>query len=151
MSKRHTFFVDRYSIFLEHFCPPPGSSLTKKRPGCPENPGAWPSAGSWRSGPRGPRRSSRIGALLFDERLNPLGEQGDIERLLERFAEAEVNQRLGGRFVFAGEGDDQGLFVLGIAAQVGGNLQGLAAAHGKVDDDRIGMKALGLDAGFKAA
>src|SRR5207245_2895901 len=79
-----------------------------------------------------PRCRSRIGTLLFDERLNPLRQQGNIKRLLEGFAEAEIDQPLGSRFVLAGEGDDQGLLVLRVAAEVGGNLQGFAAAHGEI-------------------
>ena len=54
-------------------------------------------------------------------------------------------------FVLAGQGDDQRGFVLRVAAQVLGDLQALAAAHRQVDDDGIGMEALGLNAGLEAA
>jgi len=56
-----------------------------------------------------------------------------------------------GGFVFAGQGNDQGLLVGWVAAQVLGDLQGLAAAHGQIDDDGVGVEALGLNAGLEAA
>src|SRR5262249_44812760 len=80
-----------------------------------------------------------------------LAEQGDVERLLEPLAEAVVDERLRGGLVLAGEGDHEGGFVVGVAAEVLGNLEGLAAAHGQVDDDAGGVEALGLDAGLEAA
>ena len=53
------------------------------------------------------------------------------------------------RFV-AGEGDeDRGLVVLALA-EILGDLSGLDAADGQIDDDAVGVEALGADAGFKS-
>src|SRR5262249_13602487 len=90
-------------------------------------------------------------ALLFDERADALGEQGDVERLLERLAVAVLRQAFGADLVFAGQSDDERRLVLGVAAQVLRDLQALGAAHRQVHDDRVGVEALGLDAGLEAA
>src|SRR5581483_5362375 len=94
---------------------------------------------------------SHIIALLFDERADALGEQGHVERLLERFAVAVLRQALRADFIFAGQRDDERGLVLRVAAQVLRDLQTLGAAHRQIDDDRVGVEALGLDAGFKTA
>src|SRR5207237_5837170 len=106
-----------------------------------ERPGAWPPAWSWISGLHKPGRRSRVCASFLHERLNALGEQSHVKRLFEGFAETVVHEGFRCSFVFAGQRDDQGLLILGVAAQVLGDLQGFTATHGQVDDDRIGMKA----------
>src|SRR5262245_30074705 len=95
-----------------------------------------------------PRENSRILAFLLHERADTLAEQGDIKRLLESFVEAVIDEGFGGSFVLASQRDDHGLLVGRVAAQVLSNGQALAAAHGQIDDDRIGMETLGLDAGL---
>ena len=98
-----------------------------------------------RSSPTTDHRSlitiSKTLSLLLGQRADSLGQEGDVERLLERFAEAVFAQLLRGGLVFAGQGDDQRGFVRGVAAEVGGDLEGFAAAHRQVDDDRVGMEA----------
>src|SRR5947209_1568790 len=82
--------------------------------------------------PPGPARRaayrSKVLPLLLDQRADALGEQGDVERLLERLAVAVLGQALGVGLVLAGQGDDEGRLVLRVAPQVLGDLQGLAAA-----------------------
>src|SRR5690348_6107172 len=90
-----------------------------------------------------------VGALLFDEGADAFAEQGDVERLLEAFVEAVVDQAFRSSLILAGERDDHGLLVGWVTAQVAGDLQGLGAAHGKIDDDGIGVEAFGLDAGLE--
>src|SRR5262249_44280068 len=102
-------------------------------------PGRLAVAGSWAglSPGRSPPRSEVV-PLLLDQGTNALTQQGDVERLLEGLAEAIVDQVLGVGLVLAGQSDDEGLFVLRVAPQVLGNLQRLAAAHGKVHDNAVG-------------
>lgn len=94
---------------------------------------------------------SQIGALFLDEGPNPFGQQHHVERLLEAFVEAVVDEVLRGGFIFAGKGDDEGLLVSVVAAQVAGDLHPFGPAHGQIDDDGVGMEAFRLDARFKAA
>src|SRR5579883_1379267 len=78
------------------------------------------------SGDLAVRRGSsvlQVGALFLDERADALGEQGDVERLLERLVEAVAGQRLGAGLVLVGQRDDQRLLVDGVLAQVRGDLQ----------------------------
>src|SRR5437764_678525 len=96
----------------------------KKRPGVLKRSGAWPPAGSKVEG-----SALEIGPLLLDDGANALAEQGYIKRLLEPFAEAVIGQPFRVGLVFAGQRHDHRLLVLRIAAQVRGDLQGLAAAH----------------------
>src|SRR5262249_26271260 len=114
-------------------------------------PGFWPSAGSWASKTPVGGVGSGVLAFLFHERADALGQQGHVEGLLEGLVEAVVDERLRGGLVLAGQGDDQRLLVLRLAAQVLGDLQRLAAAQRQVDDDGVGVEALGLDAGLEAA
>src|SRR5947199_5935714 len=79
-------------------------------------------------------------ALRLGQGADPLAEQGDVERLLERLAKAELGQLLGGRLVLARQADDQRGLVGGVAAEVLGDLDGLAAAKCQVDDNRVRME-----------
>src|SRR5579875_1845809 len=90
-------------------------------------------------------------ALLLDECTDTLGEQGDVERLLERFAVAVLRQGFWVSLIFAGQSDDKRGFVGWIAPQVLGDLQRLATSHGQIDDDGIRMEAFRLDTGLEAA
>src|SRR5262249_18059050 len=56
----------------------------------------------WRFGLVGGRL--QILALFLDQGADALGEQGDVEGLLERLAEAVLDELLGGRLVLAGQG-----------------------------------------------
>jgi hypothetical protein len=93
----------------------------------------------------------QISPFFFDEGADAFGQKGDVEGLLERLVEAEVQEGFRGRFVLTGQRHDERMFVLGVAAEVLGNLHAFATAHGQVDDDGIGMKAFGLDASLEAA
>ena len=46
------------------------------------------------------RRKLRVGAFLFDEGLDPFGQEDHVKRLLEGFAEAVLNEGLGSGFIF---------------------------------------------------
>src|SRR5205085_6595868 len=89
--------------------------------------------------------------LLLGQRADALAEQGDVERLLEDLAEAELDELLGGGLVLAGQADDQGRLVGRVAAEVLGDLDRLAAAEGQVDDDRVGVETFRLNPGLEAA
>src|SRR5262249_35707646 len=70
------------------------------------------------------------------------------EGLLEAVVEAEREGLLAG-FV-AGQGQQDRPLVVRALAQVLRNLPGLDAAEGHIDDDAIGMEALGPDPGLEA-
>src|SRR5207245_363519 len=53
--------------------------------------------------------------------------------------------------VLAGQADDQSGLVGGVAAEVLGDLDGLAAAQGQVDDNRVGVETFRLYAGLETA
>src|SRR6478752_4426049 len=95
------------------------------------------------------RRSGLVGLLLRDQAADPLGEQGAVERLLECVVEPQA-VRLVPRLV-AGERDQDGGDVVGALAEVLGDLPGLDAADGQVDDDAIRVEGLGPDARLEAA
>src|SRR5689334_4848131 len=73
-------------------------------------------AGGW-----GRPSQSHVLALLLDERADALGQQGDVERLLEGVAVAVLGKALGVGLVLAGQGDDQRVLVRLVAPQVGGD------------------------------
>ena len=85
------------------------------------------------SGAFGVRRagSGLVGLFLGDQAADPLGEQGTVERLLERVVEAQA-VRLVTRLV-AGERDQDGGEVILAATEVLGDLASFDAAHRKVD------------------
>src|SRR5262249_38552131 len=61
-----------------------------------------------------------------------------------------VDEGLGVGLVLAGQGDDERLLVGLVVAQGLGDLHGLVAAHGVIDDDRVGLELVGLAAGLEA-
>src|SRR5579884_3986618 len=88
-------------------------------------------------------------ALLLDDGADLLGQQGDVERLLEGVVETELRQAFRAGFVLAGQGDDQRVLEVRVAAQVLRDLQTLGPAHGQVDDDGVRVEALGVHAGLE--
>src|SRR5262245_34254125 len=72
-------------------------------------------------------RRLHVGPFLLGDGGDGLGQEGDVEGLLEDFGETEVFQVVRIRLVFQGQGQDRGRFVSLVALEVLRNLQAFAA------------------------
>src|SRR5262249_4368624 len=88
--------------------------------------------------------SGLVGLLLRNQATHPLGQQGAVERLLEGIVEPERVKLLAGLVV--GQGNQDRRLVVLAFAQVLCDLSRLDPADGQVDDDAVGVEALGADA-----
>ena len=94
------------------------------------------------------RASGLVGLLLRDQAADALGQERPVERLLERIVEPEREGFLA-RFV-AGQGEQNRAQVIGALAKILRDLTSFDASQGHVDDDAVGVEALGTDPRFKS-
>ncbi len=67
-------------------------------------------------------QDSHIVAFGVGESANPFGQESNIERLLEDFAEAGLRQFFRGNLIFTGKTDDERRFQTYIFSEIGSDL-----------------------------
>src|SRR5579883_2772172 len=90
------------------------------------------------------RASGFFGLLLRDQAAHALGQQGPIERLLERVVESQREGLVTG--FIAGQGQQDRPLMVRALPQVLGDLTGFDPSQSHVDDDTVRVEAFGANA-----